>query len=141
MAITSHASNEWKGGGLKTGSGTTTLGTGSSFDVTWKARAEEGGGTTPEEFIAAAHASCYSMALSHALDGAGHAPESLSTSAKVTFEPGKGITTSVLTVRGTVPGIDQEQFQKYAEEAKAGCPVSQALAGVDIQLESATLEG
>lgn len=139
MAITSNASTSWTGG-LGAGSGTTTLGTGSSFDLTWKARAEEGGATTPEEFIAAAHASCYAMALSHTLEEAGHAPETLNTSAKVSFVAGKGITTSVLSVTGVVPGIDQEQFSRYAEEAKAGCPVSQALAGVDIQLDSATLE-
>ncbi|MGM1029657.1 MAG: OsmC family peroxiredoxin [Actinomycetota bacterium] len=138
MAITSNASTSWTGG-LGSGSGTTTLGTGSTFDLTWKARAEEGGATTPEEFIAAAHASCYAMALSHTLEEAGHAPESLDTSAKVSFVAGKGITTSVLTVSGVVPGIDQDQFAEYAEQAKAGCPVSQALAGVDIQLGSATL--
>ncbi|MEV7528287.1 OsmC family peroxiredoxin [Agrococcus sediminis] len=140
MAITSNASTSWSGA-LSSGTGTTTLGTGSTFDVTWKARAEEGGATTPEEFIAAAHASCYAMAFSHALDEAGHAPESLQTSAKVSFEPGKGITTSVLSVTGVVPGIDQEEFARIAEEAKSGCPVSQALAGVEIQLESATLQG
>ncbi|GAA1424807.1 OsmC family peroxiredoxin [Agrococcus citreus] len=138
MAITSNASTSWTGG-LGSGSGTTTLGTGSTFDLTWKARAEEGGATTPEEFIAAAHASCYAMALSHTLEEAGHAPESLNTAAKVSFVAGKGITTSVLTVTGVVPGIDQAQFTEYAEQAKAGCPVSQALAGVNIQLESATL--
>lgn len=140
MAITSNASTTWNGP-LESGSGQTTLGTGSTFDLSWKARAEEGGATTPEEFIAAAHASCYAMALSHTLGEAGHEPESLSTSAKVSFEPGKGISTSVLTVSGRVPGLDQDQFQEYAEQAKDGCPVSQALAGVDIQLESATLEG
>lgn len=138
MAITSNASTSWTGG-LGSGSGTTTLGTGSTFDLTWKARAEEGGATTPEEFIAAAHASCYAMALSHTLEEAGHTPESLDTSAKVSFVAGEGITTSVLTVSGVVPGIDEAQFQEYAEQAKAGCPVSQALAGVDIQLGSATL--
>ena len=139
MAITSNASTQWSGA-LSTGSGTTTLGTGSTFDVNWKARAEEGGATTPEEFLAAAHASCYAMAFSNVLDQAGHAPESLQTSAKVTFEPGKGVTTSVLTVIGVVPGIDQDRFSEYAEQAKAECPVSQALAGVDIQLGSATLQ-
>lgn len=139
MAITSNASTSWTGG-LGSGSGTTTLGTGSTFDLTWKARAEEGGATTPEEFIAAAHASCFAMAFSHTLEEAGHAPETLNTSAKVSFVAGEGITTSVLTVSGVVPGLDQEQFAAYAEEAKAGCPVSQALAGVDIQLGSATLE-
>lgn len=139
MAITSNASTSWTGG-LGSGSGTTTLGTGSTFDLTWKARAEEGGATTPEEFLAAAHASCYAMAFSHILEEAGHAPESLNTAAKVSFVAGKGVTTSVLTVSGVVPGIDQEEFAKYAEQAKAECPVSQALAGVDIQLESATLD-
>lgn len=139
MAITSNASTSWSGA-LSSGSGTTTLGTGSTFDVNWKARAEEGGATTPEEFLAAAHASCFAMAFSHALDQAGHAPETLETSAKVTFEAGKGVTTSVLSVTGTVPGLDQEQFEKIAQQAKAECPVSQALAGVDIQLESAMLK-
>lgn len=139
MAITSNASTNWSGA-LSTGSGTTTLGTGSTFDVNWKARAEEGGATTPEEFLAAAHAACYAMAFSHVLDQAGHAPESLETSAQVTFEPGKGVTTSVLTVVGNVPGLDEEEFKKYAEQAKVECPVSQALAGVDIQLGSATLQ-
>ena len=139
MAITSNASTSWSGA-LSSGSGTTTLGTGSTFDVNWKARAEEGGATTPEEFLAAAHASCFAMAFSHALDQAGHAPETLETSAKVTFEAGKGVTTSVLSVTGSVPGLDQEQFEKIAQQAKAECPVSQALAGVDIQLESARLK-
>lgn len=139
MAITSNASTRWTGG-LGSGSGTTTLGTGSTFDLTWKARAEEGGATTPEEFIAAAHASCYAMALSHTLEEAGHAPESLSTTAKVSFVAGEGITTSVLTVSGVVAGIDQARFAEYAEQAKADCPVSQALAGVDIKLGSAMLE-
>ena len=140
MAITSNASATWSGD-LPSGSGTATLGTGSKFDMTWKARAEESGASTPEELIAGAHASCFSMALSNTLAEAGHAPESLATTAKVSFVAGEGITTSVLTVTGRVPGIDQSQFQDYAEQAKAGCPVSQALAGVDIQLESATLEG
>lgn len=139
MAITSNATATWKGD-LGTGSGTASLGSGSSFDMTWKARAEEGGGSTPEELIAGAHASCFSMALSNTLAEAGHTAESLSTSAKVSFVAGTGITTSVLTVTGSVPGIDQAQFQEFAEQAKAGCPVSQALAGVDIQLESAALE-
>ncbi|WAC67319.1 OsmC family peroxiredoxin [Agrococcus sp. SL85] len=139
MPITSTASTTWNGS-LAAGTGTTTLGTGSSFDLTWKARAEEGGATTPEEFLAAAHASCYAMALSHALSEAGHEPETLSTSAKVSFVPGTGITTSVLTVSGWVPGLTEEQFASYAEQAKQGCPVSQALSGVEIQLEAASLQ-
>ncbi len=139
MAITSNASAVWNGD-LGSGSGTATLASGSSFDMTWKARAEGAGGSTPEELIAGAHAACFSMALSHALSEAGHTAESLATSAKVSFVAGKGITTSVLAVTGRVPGIDQEQFQELAEQAKAGCPVSQALAGVEIELESVTLQ-
>lgn len=140
MAITSNGSATWSGD-LATGSGTASLASGSSFEMSWKARAEEGGGSTPEELIAGAHASCFSMALSHTLAEAGHPAESVATTAKVSFVAGTGITTSVLTVSGRVPGIDQAQFAEYAEQAKAGCPVSQALAGVDISLESATLEG
>jgi lipoyl-dependent peroxiredoxin len=139
MAITSNATATWKGD-LGTGSGTASLGSGSNFDMTWKARAEQAGGSTPEELIAGAHASCFSMALSNTLAEAGHTAESLDTAAKVSFVAGTGITTSVLSVTGRVPGIDQAQFQDYAEQAKAGCPVSQALAGVDIRLEAATLE-
>lgn len=138
MAITSNASTTWTGG-LGSGSGTTTLGTGSTFDLTWRARAEEGGASTPEEFIAAAHASCFAMAFSHTLEQAGHAPESLDTTAKVSFVAGTGITTSVLTVSGVVPGIEQARFAELAEQAKAECPVSQALAGIDIQLGSVEL--
>ncbi|MET4099155.1 osmotically inducible protein OsmC [Agrococcus sp. UYP10] len=138
MAITSNASTTWTGG-LGSGSGTTTLGTGSTFDLTWRARAEEGGASTPEEFIAAAHASCFAMAFSHTLEQAGHAPESLDTTAKVSFVAGTGITTSVLTVSGVVPGIDQDRFAELAQQAKAECPVSQALAGIDIQLGSVEL--
>ena len=102
------------------------------LDVSWAARSEEasGGKTSPEELIAAAHASCFSMALAHALAGAGNAPERLETSAVVTFVPGTGITKSALTVRGTVPGLDAEGFREAAEDAKKNCPVSQALAGV-----------
>lgn len=139
MAITSNGSATWSGD-LATGSGTATLGTGTSFDMSWKARAESQGGTTPEELIAGAHASCFSMALSNILSEAGHTAESLSTSAKVTFVPGTGITTSVLSVTGRVPGIDQDKFAEYAGQAEQGCPVSQALAGIEISLESATLE-
>lgn len=139
MAITSNGSATWNGD-LATGSGTASLGSGSSFEMSWKARAEEGGGSTPEELIAGAHASCFSMALSHTLAEAGHPAESVATTAKVSFVAGTGITTSVLTVSGRVPGIDEAQFSEYAEQAKTGCPVSQALAGVEISLESATLE-
>jgi osmotically inducible protein OsmC len=98
--------------------------------VSWAARTEEpGGNTSPEELIAAAHAACFSMALSSGLAQAGHAPESLSTTATVTFVPGTGITKSVIDVQGTVRGMDEAAFRNAAEAAKDGCPVSQALKG------------
>ena len=102
------------------------------LDVSWAARSEEasGGKTSPEELIAAAHAACFSMALSLGLAQAGTPPEQLRTSAVVTFVPGTGITKSALTVRGRVPGLDADGFRGAAEAAKEGCPVSQALAGV-----------
>lgn len=140
MAVHSKASTVWNGS-LADGKGTTTLATGAAtLAVNWKARSEGSGSTTtPEELIAAAHASCYSMALSHALSQAGTPPEQIETSAEVEFVPGEGIKSSILTVSAKVPGIDQVAFTEFAEEAKAGCPVSQALAGVHIGLESATL--
>ncbi len=102
-----------------------------SLDVTWASRSEESNGrTSPEELIAAAHASCFSMALSGALAKAGTPPERLETSAIVTFVPGEGITKSALTVRGSVPGMDDEAFREAADDAKESCPVSKALAGV-----------
>jgi lipoyl-dependent peroxiredoxin len=122
----------WQGD-LTTGSGTIeNVGSGAfgSLDVSWAARTEEPGGkTSPEELIAAAHASCFAMALSGALAKAGTAPERLQTSATLTFVPGTGITTAALTVEGTVPGIDEEGFRTAAEEAKENCPVSGALKG------------
>jgi osmotically inducible protein OsmC len=138
MSVTSKASAVWQGSLLE-GAGSVTfessgLGT---FDVNWKARSEGSDSvTTPEELIAAAHSSCYSMALSHALAGNGTPPESLNTSAAVTFVPGTGITGSHLTVRAVVPGLDAEKFAELAEGAKAGCPVSQALAGIEITLDA-----
>jgi osmotically inducible protein OsmC len=109
------------------------------LDVTWAARAEGSDRlTSPEELIAAAHAACFSMALSHALAQAGSPPERLETSATVTFVPGTGITKSALTVRGSVPGLDEDAFLAAAEGAKEGCPVSKALAGVpEITLDAA----
>jgi lipoyl-dependent peroxiredoxin len=105
------------------------------LDVTWASRAEEPAGrTSPEELIAAAHAACFSMALAHGLAEAGNAPEELSTSATVTFVPGTGITRSALQVEGRVPGIDENAFREAAEQAKDGCPVSQALKG-NVELE------
>jgi lipoyl-dependent peroxiredoxin len=105
------------------------------LDVTWASRTEQPGGkTSPEELIAAAHASCFSMALAHGLAQAGNPPEQLSTSATLTFVPGTGITRSVLQVEGRVPGIDENAFREAAEQAKEGCPVSQALKG-NVELE------
>jgi osmotically inducible protein OsmC len=134
MATERHAEVSWQGS-LTEGSGTIErVGTGAfgPLEVTWAARAEDptGATTSPEELIAAAHAACFSMALSHGLAEAGTAPERLTTRATVTFVPGTGITKVALEVRGTVPGLDEDGFRKAAEAAKNGCPVSQALAGV-----------
>jgi len=108
------------------------------LDVSWASRAEEPNGkTSPEELIAAAWASCFAMALSNILAKADHAPEKLETSATVTFQPGEGITRGVLTVRGTVPGLNEDGFRELAEDAKKNCPVSQALTGIpDVSLDA-----
>jgi osmotically inducible protein OsmC len=129
-------------GSLMEGAGTIeSVGSGAfgPLDVTWASRAEDSDGrTSPEELIAAAHAACFSMALSHALAQAGSPPERLETSATVTFVPGTGITKSALTVRASVPGIDEATFHEKAEGARVGCPVSKALAAVpEITLDAA----
>jgi osmotically inducible protein OsmC len=133
MATDRTANVTWNGSLLE-GAGTIErVGSGAfgPLDVSWAARAEQPDGkTSPEELIAAAHAACYSMALSHALAQAGNAPERLETSATVTFQPGEGITKIALAVVGTVPGVDAGAFAEAAEGAKAGCPVSKALAAV-----------
>lgn len=130
MATTRTATGVWHGSLLE-GNGQVTLessGTG-RFDVTWAARAEEPEGhTSPEELIAAAHAACFSMALSGGLAKAGHPPTTLNTRAEVDFQPGEGITGVRLWVSGDVPGLDADGFREAAESAKEGCPVSQALA-------------
>ncbi len=140
MATERTASVTWRGD-LLSGRGTIDwVGSGAlgGLDVSWPARAEEPGGlTSPEELLAAAHAACFSMALSHGLAGAGTPPESLRTSATVTFVPGTGITTIALSVAGRVPGLDGAGFREAAAAAKDGCPVSKALAGVpEITVES-----
>lgn len=136
MATTRTASAHWEGS-LMEGAGQVTLqssGLG-TYDVTWASRAEEPEGrTSPEELIAAAHSTCFSMALSHALAQAGTPPTAIDTTADVTFQPGTGITGIVLKVTGAVPGLSAEQFEEAAEGAKTGCPVSQALS-VPIRLE------
>jgi len=138
MATTRTAAAHWEGS-LMDGSGEVALqssGVG-SFAVSWPARSEEPGGkTSPEELIAAAHSTCYSMALSHALAQAGTPPTSVDTTAEVTFQPGTGITGIALSVVGDVPGITAEQFEEAAQGAKTGCPVSQALSAVPISLET-----
>jgi osmotically inducible protein OsmC len=141
MATTRTAAAHWEGS-LTEGGGQVTLqssGVG-TFDVTWASRAEEPKGrTSPEELIAAAHSSCFSMALSGALARAGTPATSLDTTADVAFQPGTGITGVVLKVTGVVPGMSTEEFEEAAEGARTGCPVSQALQ-VPISLE-VTLEG
>jgi osmotically inducible protein OsmC len=128
-------------GSLMEGAGTIeSVGSGSFGDlsVSWQSRTGEiGGQTTPEELLAAAHAACFSMALSHGLAQSGNAPEALDTTATVTFVPGTGITKIALRVRGTVPGIDEDAFVAAAEGARDDCPLSKALASVpEITLEA-----
>jgi lipoyl-dependent peroxiredoxin len=133
MATDRRADVTWNGS-LMEGSGTIRSTTSNKLGeqkVSWPNRAEDNpDATSPEELIAAAHAACFSMALSHALAQAGNAPDELNTSATVTFQPGQGITKIALTVEGRVPGIDEAQFQDAAKTAKENCPVSKALASV-----------
>jgi lipoyl-dependent peroxiredoxin len=141
MAAERIAEVTWRGSLLEGGGTIERVGSGAfgPLDVTWASRTEEPDGrTSPEELIAAAHASCFSMALSGALARAGSPPEELQTSATVTFVPGTGITTSALRVRGNVPGMDEASFVDHANTAKENCPVSKALAGVpEITLDAA----
>jgi osmotically inducible protein OsmC len=115
------------------------------FPVTWAARTQSPDGkTSPEELLAAAHATCYAMAFSNALDQAGNAPERLHVTSTVTFAPKEGggfaVTRSALEVNGRVPGLDQDGFQRAAEEAEKGCPISNAIRGnLEITVK-ATLE-
>jgi osmotically inducible protein OsmC len=130
MAAVSRADAVWEGD-LTSGSGRVKVasGTFNEFPVTWASRAERHQGTTsPEELLAAAHAACFSMAFSNGLSKSGHKVERLNTSAEVEFVPG-AITTVTITTVGRVAGIDAAEFQKEAEAAKEGCPVSKALHG------------
>jgi osmotically inducible protein OsmC len=142
MAAERTAEVTWRGD-LTSGAGTIDqVGSGAfgPLDVTWTSRTEEPNGkTSPEELIAAAHASCFSMAFSNILAKAGTPPEQLKTSATVTFQPGEGITKVALTVEGRVPGIDAAAFEEAAQGAKANCPVSKALASVPEITLSASL--
>jgi osmotically inducible protein OsmC len=134
------SSARWQGN-LKEGSGRMALGSGAYEGAySFVSRFEDGPGTNPEELIAAAHAGCFSMALSNILSQAGHVPTSVDTTATVHIERGEGgfeITRIELSTRGDVPGIDEAEFVKHAEAAKAGCPVSKALAAVGITLDAA----
>ena len=141
MATDRTMSTTWKGT-LMEGSGTIHEAGSGAFgplEVSWPSRAEEPNGkTSPEELIAAAHSACFSMALSAGLARAGTPAETLETSATVTFVPGTGITKVALTVRGSVPGVDEAAFVEAAEAAKVGCPVSKALAAVpELTLDAA----
>lgn len=141
MAVrTAHA--EWKGD-LKSGSGTVATESGAlKGQYSFSSRFEEGTGTNPEELIGAAHAGCFSMALSNILAEAGHTPERVKTQAQVHLsmgDDGPSISRIHLTCGATVPGIGKRDFQEHAEAAKKGCPVSKALGAVEITLD-ATLE-
>ena len=136
MTTTRKASAIWDGN-LVNGKGKVALDSSKvgTFDISWPARSEEPNGvTSPEELIAAAHASCFSMALSSGLTKAGTPPTQLRTSAEVDFKPGTGITEIRLRVSGDVPGLDATGFSAAAQTAKENCPVSQALKAVPIKL-------
>jgi osmotically inducible protein OsmC len=130
---------EWQGD-LRSGRGTFTAGDSISGDYSYKSRFEDGPGANPEQLIAAAHAACFSMALSNGLAEAGTPPTSVRTDAVVTLRPVDGVPTITkieLTTVGDVPGINDADFQQQARDAKAGCPVSRALAGVpEVTLEA-----
>ncbi|MEA2213302.1 MAG: lipoyl-dependent peroxiredoxin [Solirubrobacteraceae bacterium] len=138
------ATTVWEGS-LPKGKGTLNGASGALSDlgVSWASRTERSNGqTSPEELIAAAHSSCFSMAMSNELSQSGSDPERLEVTAKVTLDEQDGaptVTTSELTVTGKVPGIDQAGFESAAQEAGKNCPISRALAGVQISV-SATLE-
>jgi lipoyl-dependent peroxiredoxin len=144
MATERRAEVTWNGS-LIEGSGridSTTSGVLGRQELTWKARAEDGpAGTSPEDLIAAAHAACFAMALSHELAQAGTPAEELKTSATVTFQPGEGITRIALTVRGGGAGLDEATFLSAAEAAKENCPVSKALAAVPEITLDASFDG
>ncbi|GAA1977865.1 OsmC family peroxiredoxin [Kitasatospora viridis] len=138
MATVRTARTAWQGN-LVAGQGEVTFASSGigTFPVSWPARSEEPNGkTSPEELIAGAHSACFSMALSHGLTGAGTPPTKLDVQADVTFQPGVGITGIVLSVEGRVEGLDEAGFVKAAEDAKANCPVSKALAGTTITLNA-----
>ena len=135
-------------GSLLEGAGTiTSVGSGAfgPLDVTWASRTEEPGGlTSPEELVAAAHASCFSMALAAGLGKAGHQPKRINTTADVTIDKvGEGfkITKILLKTEGEVPGIDEKTFKDFAEKTKTGCPVSQALSATPMEVQVTKFSG
>ena len=135
-----HATAVWKGA-LTDGSGTLDSQSGAiaKLPYSFKGRFEDESGksgTNPEELIAAAHAGCYAMQLSHFLAENGTPAEKLDAKAVVTLVPGTGITGSALTLVGTVPGIDEAKFKELAEKAKAECPVSKALGAIKVSLDA-----
>jgi osmotically inducible protein OsmC len=138
---TRRAEATWEGS-LAEGKGQAELASGvaPALDVNWRARTEGGAQTSPEELLAAAHAACFAMALSHELTEAGTQPERLSVGAAVSFDPVEGgfaVTKSELRVRGVVPGLDAGAFTEAAKGAAEGCPISGALKGnVDISVEA-----
>jgi osmotically inducible protein OsmC len=143
VAMPAKGSAEWKGD-VPTGNGTFTAGDTISGEYSFKSRFQDGPGANPEQLIAAAHASCFSMALSNILAQAGSPPDSVRTDATVTLRIVDGaptITSINLVTVGQVPGVDEAKFQEYAETAKAGCPVSRALAGVPEITLTASLAG
>ena len=133
------AQAEWKGD-LPSGTGTMSFGSGAfEGQYSYKSRFEEGEGTNPEELIAAAHAGCFSMFLANVLSQAGHEPESVKSRARVSLESDDGgfsIKSSNLSTEVMVSGLGEDEFQKHAEEAKRGCPVSRALGAIDVGLEA-----
>lgn len=138
MPVTSEATTLWFGD-LFNGKGTTSLDSSDAaeFPVTWAARSEGQESTTnPEELLGAAHSACFAMAFSNGLASNGTPPESLQVTAAVTFDPAAGITGSHLLVSAKVADLSEEDFQRLAQEAKEGCPVSRALAGIPITLEA-----
>jgi osmotically inducible protein OsmC len=145
MAETRWAETTWSGD-LTGGSGSinyVTSGAISRLPVTWASRTEASNGrTSPEELVAMAHSSCFSMAFSNGLAKAGHPPEALTVRATVTFEKLEAwtVTSSAITVRGRVPGISADDFARLAEEAKDNCPISRALKGNVALSVEATLE-
>jgi len=143
MAAESKATTVWQGD-LPSGRGTTTVASGvfPEFEVSWPARTERTSGTTsPEELLAAAHSACFCMALSNVLAQGGNTAEQIEASTAVSFVPGEGVKSSSFTVRGRVPGLDQDGFEQAARDASENCPISQALKGnIEISVE-ANLDG